>query len=65
LITGKQPLARATTSRSAHRICADRVAAFLMRLDCDELQGTLISVPLALADFERWARADRGAASVV
>jgi EAL domain-containing protein (putative c-di-GMP-specific phosphodiesterase class I) len=36
-----------------------------MRLDCDELQGTLISVPLALADFERWAQADRGAASVV
>ncbi len=27
---------------------------FLARLDCDELQGTLISVPLPLADFEAW-----------
>jgi diguanylate cyclase (GGDEF)-like protein/PAS domain S-box-containing protein len=30
---------------------------FLARLDCDELQGTLISVPLALADFEDWVAA--------
>ncbi len=29
---------------------------FLARLDCDELQGTLISAPLALADFEAWVR---------
>ncbi|MBC7954704.1 MAG: EAL domain-containing protein [Cytophagales bacterium] len=30
---------------------------FLTRLDCDELQGTLISVPLPLADFESWVAA--------
>jgi diguanylate cyclase (GGDEF)-like protein/PAS domain S-box-containing protein len=37
---------------------------FLARLDCDELQGTLISTPLTLADFERWAHAHRAAALV-
>jgi diguanylate cyclase (GGDEF)-like protein/PAS domain S-box-containing protein len=28
---------------------------FLARLDCDELQGLLISPPLALAEFQAWA----------
>src|SRR5882724_11464618 len=28
--------------------------AFLSKLDCDELQGMLISAPLAQADFEAW-----------
>jgi diguanylate cyclase (GGDEF)-like protein/PAS domain S-box-containing protein len=30
--------------------------AFLSRLDCDELQGMLISAPLAQVDFEAWVR---------
>ncbi|MBX3621492.1 MAG: EAL domain-containing protein [Rhizobacter sp.] len=29
--------------------------SFLARLDCDELQGTLVGAPLALADFLAWA----------
>ncbi|HEX3139297.1 MAG TPA: EAL domain-containing protein, partial [Rhizobacter sp.] len=29
--------------------------AFLTRLDCDELQGLLISPPLPLAEFQAWA----------
>ncbi len=31
--------------------------AFLTRLDCDELQGTFISAPLPLAEFQAWAQA--------
>lgn len=35
--------------------------AFLARLDCDELQGTLIGAPLPPAEFEAWvARAEGG-----
>ncbi|MGY4830954.1 EAL domain-containing protein [Sphaerotilaceae bacterium SBD11-9] len=33
--------------------------AFLTRLDCDELQGLLISPPLPLAEFQAWARTRR------
>ena len=33
--------------------------AFLKRLDCDELQGLLISPPLAQAEFQAWVAARR------
>jgi EAL domain-containing protein (putative c-di-GMP-specific phosphodiesterase class I) len=33
--------------------------AFLKRLDCDELQGLLISQPLTLAEFQDWVAARR------
>jgi diguanylate cyclase (GGDEF)-like protein/PAS domain S-box-containing protein len=39
----------------AEGVETDAQRAFLTRLDCDELQGILISPPLPLAEFQAWA----------
>jgi diguanylate cyclase (GGDEF)-like protein/PAS domain S-box-containing protein len=41
----------------AEGVETDAQRSFLARLDCDELQGTLIGEPLPLADFEHWVTA--------